>query len=736
MGRLVKKRSNQTEDENLKTDDKIRDILSRYEKKFKTKISLPTEYYPGEQFSRQYETFRREALEKKITRYEKWCNLSESVIKLKPNEEDKLKLERAIDDVHLNITSNGALSFAVLTGLLIILLGILLLVLSFLFEKVMIFLPLMLILAGVIAIRPLSKYPLRLANIWRVKVTNQMVLCILYTVMYMRHTSNLERAIKFAGEHVGGPLALDLRKVFWDVEVGKYMTMQESLEKYLVKWKNTNLEFVEAFHLIEGSLYENYEERRLELLEKALEMELEGTYEKMLHYAHDLKSPITMLYMLGVILPVLGLVIFPMLASFMKGLVRWYHLAFLYNIFLPILVLFLGNNLLVNRPGGYGESEILKTHKEYQKYKFINIFGLSVDIKHIAFLFGAVIVCLGFLPIILHYLTPAFDTTGFLEGTVIGGKFLDYKCDTKGCSGPYGIFALVLSLLIPLGIALGFSFYYKIKTRGLIKIRNDTKILEKEFSSALFQLGNRIADGIPVEIAFTKVANTLRGTPVGSFFSLISSNIQSGFDVKRAIFDLNKGAILYYPSALIEGSMKVLVETAKKGPKIVSKSLLTISSYFKRVHDVEERLKDLLADIISSIRSQITFLTPMIAGIVVAVGSMVVTIINKLSEQFSGLGGGVEGLGAVANIASILQVTDVIPSFYFQLVVGLYLVEITFILTVLSNGIEKGVDKITEEHDLGRNLMFSTVLYVLIAFVGILIFNILAAGLVTISTAL
>ncbi len=141
----------------MRTDDKIKDILSRYEKKFKTKISLPTEYYPGEQFSKQYETFRREALEKKITRYEKWCNFSENIIKIKPKEEDRLKLERAIDDVHLNITSNGAISFALLTGLLVLFLGVLLLVLSFLFEKVMIFLPLMLILAGVIIIKPLSK---------------------------------------------------------------------------------------------------------------------------------------------------------------------------------------------------------------------------------------------------------------------------------------------------------------------------------------------------------------------------------------------------------------------------------------------------------------------------------------------------------------------------------------------------------------------------------------------------
>ena len=36
---------------------------------------------------------------------------------------------------------------------------------------------------------------------------------------------------------------------------------------------------------------------------------IEGTYEKMLHFAHNVKSPITVLHMLGVILPILGLII-------------------------------------------------------------------------------------------------------------------------------------------------------------------------------------------------------------------------------------------------------------------------------------------------------------------------------------------------------------------------------------------------------------------------------------------
>jgi hypothetical protein len=60
-----------------------------------------------------------------------------------------------------------------------------------------------------------------------------MVPAILYVVVYMRHTSNLERAIKFASEHLQAPLALDFKKIFWDVEIGRYSTLKGSLDAYL-----------------------------------------------------------------------------------------------------------------------------------------------------------------------------------------------------------------------------------------------------------------------------------------------------------------------------------------------------------------------------------------------------------------------------------------------------------------------------------------------------------------------
>jgi len=469
----------------------------------------------------------------------------------------------------------------------------------------------------------LLKLPDFLANKWRMKASNQMVLCIFYVVTYMRHTSNLENAIQFASEHLSPPLNLDLKKVVWNVESSKFESVKESLDDYLETWRKWNNEFVEAFHLIESSLYETSEDRRLALLDKSLDVILTETYEKMLHFAQNLKAPITMLHMLGVILPILGLVILPLLVSFMDN-VKWYHLATLYNVTLPLIVYYMGKNILSKRPTGYGDSDIAESNPELKKYRNLIIkignYDLQINPIFISILVGGVLLFLGLLPILIHWIIPdpAFDLA-----LPFGFKLLGYRAsmnDPNLIIGPFGMGATLLSILIPLSLAFSIGLYYRMRSKNVIKIRQKTKKLEDEFSSALFQLGNRLGDGLPAEIAFQKVAGVMQDTSSGKFFKIVAENISRlGMGVKAAIFNPKTGAIVYFPSSIIKSSMKVLIESVRKGPQIAAQAILNVSRYIKEMHKVDERLKDLLADIISDMKSQIAFLTPAISGVVVGI---------------------------------------------------------------------------------------------------------------------
>jgi len=740
MVRLAKKRT-----QNM-IKDNSEDIIRRYSEELSKKIALESEeYFPGETFSLEYKKFRKENLEKNLSHYERLCNYSEKIIKISPDKKDIPLINESIEKLQLDISPEGAMSFAVLIGLSIMLLGFLTLFvplavlfileqseISSLINQVPIFIPFLFLLSGILLIKPLSKYPLKLADNYRLKISNQMVLCILYIITYMRHTSNLENAIRFAGEHLSAPLSLDLRKILWDVETGTFVTIKDSLDNYLKYWKQYNLEFIESFHLIEGSLYEPDEIRRIKLLDKSLELILQSVYERMLHFAQDLKTPITMLHMLGVILPILGLVIFPLLGSFLGGLVKWYHISLLYNIILPISIITIGNNLLMKRPTGYSESTALskRIFAESEKSTFI---GKEFNIKFLSIFIGCIFILIGISPILIHFFNPSLDQAEFLWF-----KLLDFKCQNNKCLGPYSTFSLLISLFVPFGLSIAIGLYYYLTTKDSIKIRKETLTLEREFTSALFQLGNRVGDGIPIESAFNQVSENMKNTPSGDFLKIIDYNIRNlGMNVKEAIFNTEKGAITYYPSSLIESSMKVMIQSAKKSPLTVAKSLITISNYVKKIHSVNERLKDLLSDIISSMKSQISFLTPMIAGIVIAVGSMITTIINLLSEQFSKAATFAPDsqVSGIAALPKIIDIKDVIPGFYFQIIIGIYVIQIGIILTILASGIENGIDRLTEKNQIGKNTIISTLLYIIISLIGIIVFSFLASGISQFSTA-
>jgi len=696
------------------------DLVQKYREKLNAELGVNVPEMDKTIISKEYKQFKLESKSTHMNFYEKACNFSEKIFTIKPDSKKAIALDEAIKTSHLNVTPGGVSALAIIIPLIVILFGG---AFSILISST--FFGLFFLLAGVSLLFVFNKIPFYYATNWRMKASNQMVLCIFYIVTYMRHTSNLELAIEFASQHLSPPLSLDLRRILWDVETSKYDTIRDSLDEYLENWRQHSSEFVEAFHLIEGSLLEGDEKRRLQMLDKSLDVILEGTFEKMLHYAHNLKSPITTLHMLGVILPVLGLVILPLMVSFMDG-VKWYNIAMLYNVLLPVVVYYMGMNILATRPTGYGDTDIAELNPELKKFRKtlfkIGSKEISISPAWTAVAIGGVLLFIALLPPLIHLVNPSFDIA-------IGETFklLDYKesITTPGLIiGPYGMGASLLSLFFPLSLGLGIGLYFRNKSKNVMAIRDKTKKLETEFASALFQLGNRLGDGLPAEIAVGKVAQVMEGTVSGSFFQLVSSNISKlGLGLKDAIFKPKVGAINFFPSKVIDSSMKVLIQSVQKGPEIAAQALTNVSRYIKEIHRVNERLTDLMADIVADMKSQIHFLAPTISGIVIGITSMITTILGSLSSKVTEVGSG--GASRISTISDLFG--DGIPTYYFQMVVGIYVVQIIFVLTVLANGIENGADKLNERYTLGRNLIKSTLTYLFVAFTVMVLFNVIAS---------
>ena len=701
----------------------VEDVLNKYRRKIES--SIKTSQVEENNYSREYVRFRSE-MAPELSRYEKLCRTLGSIIKIKPSQKDEKEFSEIIETAHVDVTPSQALTLAATSFLGVFLLGIMIAVAIMLINGEGIngfpFLFLVLVMIFSLFLFYFTKnYPRRLANRWRLKASSQMVPAILYIVVYMRHTSNLERAIAFASENLQPPLALDFKKVFYDVQVGKYSTIKESLDSYLKRWKNYSPEFIESFDLIESSLYEPNSARRILILEKALQVVLDGVYDRMLKFTHDVRAPLTNVYMLGVVLPTLGLALLPLATAMLGGLLTWVHVFILFNLIIPFFVFYLTDKIIFLRPGGYGETSLLEKNPLYYKYK-----SRAPYFK--AFLIVLPLFILGILPLIFQY-TPLPELLGLQKdytfsqlglGFFGDQNFFDFTSDGSGTAGPFGIGALILSMFIPLSVAMFFSISFKARTKEMIIERKRTKQLEMEFNNSLFQLGNRIGNEVPPEIAFGKIAESSKGLMSEDFFMRVNYNIrQMGMSVERAIFDSGKGAIIYYPSDLIATSMRILVESSKKGLQVAAISMMSISEYVRNVQKINARLRDMLAEVVSDMKSNMSFLAPLLSGVVVGLAAMITSILTKLN--LSELQGeSAAGFGNIGTILNIFEVSKMIPPYFLQIIIGIYLIQIVFILTRTLVTIDSGEDKLERTSKTGKNLTTGIWLYFVVSLLATL----------------
>ncbi|MGV8152373.1 MAG: hypothetical protein ACP5OG_04780 [Candidatus Nanoarchaeia archaeon] len=710
----------------------VDEILKKYSKKIEGEIRSEEAHENNSSemnYSNEYLAFKSDMMPE-LSRYESFAKNLGSKFKVGLASKDKEKLQKDLDSAHMEVLAEEVAGLALFGFVAVffssLLFGFALWLFGLEFPFMFVFL---MFFASIFIFYYFYSMPSRLAIKWRLKAGSQMVPAVLYTVIYMRHTSNLERAISFVASHIEAPLALDFKKILWNVQTGKYSSIKDSLDAYLESWRGYNNEFIESFHLIESSLYEPSETRRIQILERALKVILDGVYEKMLSYSHNIKSPLTNLYMLGIVLPTLLLALLPLASVMMSGAIKWTHIFVLFNILIPFGVFYLTTQIMLKRPEGYGETNLLEKNPLYYQYISKSAYFNSALICIPLFLIGIIPILAGYTPI-PDWLGIAndFSLANFLGGVFGSGNFFEfYEIDGKTV-GPFGFGAVLLSLFVPISIALFFSLAYSKRTKELIKTRTSSKELEKEFTSSLFTLANRIGDGTPTELAFSKVAESTKGQKTENFFRIVTTNIQSmGMGIEEAIFNNKRGALLYYPSSLISTSMRILVESSKKGLNVAAQSLISISEYVGNVQKINERLRDLLAEVVSDMKSNMTFLAPLLAGIVVGLSTMITAIVVQLKNI--SLGGedlSLAGMTSISKFTEMFTPEAMIPPYFMQIAIGIYIIQIIFILTSTLVTVDSGEDRLSKTYQTSKNLFSGALLYLITAFLSIVTLSVLA----------
>jgi hypothetical protein len=182
----------------------VKDVLNKYGSKLEGQVNS---YNSGKgNYSSEYSTFKKEA-SPELNRYEKLCKSLGNFVKINISEKDKNKFEKQLADAHVDVEPWQAMGLSVMSFLVFFILGLFISIAVVLingmdiaaFPGLFFFL---MIIAGFFLFYLMNSYPARLANKWRLKASSQMVPALLYVVVYMRHTPNLERAMQFASANL------------------------------------------------------------------------------------------------------------------------------------------------------------------------------------------------------------------------------------------------------------------------------------------------------------------------------------------------------------------------------------------------------------------------------------------------------------------------------------------------------------------------------------------------------
>jgi hypothetical protein len=292
---------------------------------------------------------------------------------------------------------------------------------------------------------------------------------------------------------------------------------------------------------------------------------------------------------------------------------------------------------------------------------------------------------------------------------------------------------IYVSLIPIFGIALTIYTFTRLSSSMRKKVLDKITEIESDFAHAVFQMGSLMSQDTPAEQAIVRVADSMKGSVTSDFLNHIVRNIRNlGMSFKDAIFDRERGAIWHYPSPIINSTMQILLEASKKSLKHAGVSMIFISKYLRNLKNIDRKVSEILDEVLSSMRFQVAFLSPIISGIVVGMTALISMIMGILSERMMelsellGSGNTVAGAPSMMFLTGIFNMTQSTPLGIFQIMVGLYTIEVIVIIAYTIANIERVGDPVYRDNKISSMMIIPIIIYAAVTGIMTLVFSSLA----------
>jgi len=160
--------------------------------------------------------------------------------------------------------------------------------------------------------------------------------------------------------------------------------------------------------------------------------------------------------------------------------------------------------------------------------------------------------------------------------------------------------------------------------------------------------------------------------------------------------------------------MHLFVEGVKKSYETAGVAIVKVAEHLKQLQEVEKGIKNSLGTLTSTLKSTATLFAPMIAGITLGITKLISVVISGMD-----LG----GLPEDNFISGSSNFSFNISPEYFVLVIGIYMIQLLFLLIRFANGIDEGDDKVEYLYTLGKSMPATIAFFSIVTIMAMLIFK-------------
>jgi len=274
----------------------------------------------------------------------------------------------------------------------------------------------------------------------------------------------------------------------------------------------------------------------------------------------------------------------------------------------------------------------------------------------------------------------------------------------------------IYSFLVVLGLSISVILYSFLSSFNNMQKNKEILAIESELPVALFQLSISSDIGKPVEKNIEDMMPRIRTLKINQVFNKIIYNItSSGMTLNSAIFESKVGALYLYPSKIISTAFHLMVDVSKRGMASLALALKSMSEFLKDADDVNNAAEEILSESTSDMQIQALVFAPLAAGIVVGLMAIVIYIFSFFGQSMQDIqqffGNTPLGTTGAETFSFLFNIGKQMPFHYFQIVVGIYMVEIIYLLSYFLGELNYGDDEVSKLFSLGKTMLIGIVIY-------------------------